>query len=265
MSWKPEGAAARFAELVAREPAAVPIDEAMFLIAAHAHPELDVAEELARLDEMAAGCEPRFESVWRRLFVELGLTGEPSAFDDPAGSFLDTAIERRTGLPITLAVIAIEVGRRAGVEIEGVGMPHHFLARHPGPEPVLFDPFHNGSRLDQESAEALFRAVAGTEAALHPSHLAPVDSRQMLDRVLANLKRIYQGQVDRRSLAWVLELRTYIPGTQLSEHAQLAGVLATLGRARDAADLLEGLVPRLPERAAERARLKAGLLRATLN
>lgn len=263
MSWKPEGAAARFARLLDGPAEGLPLDEALLLIAAQAHPDLDVAEVQGRLDALAEGCAPTFEAVWRRLFIEVGFSGDPTAYHDPSGSFLDSVIERRSGLPITLSVVAMEVGRRAGVAIEGVGMPHHFLARHPGPEPVLFDPFNGGAQLDEAEAGELYRSLA--DAALHPAHLGAASARQIVDRTLANLKRIYTEAGDRASLAWVLELRTYIPGTALSEHAQLAGVLASLGRARDAADLLDQLAPRLPDTAAARAEQKAALLRATLN
>src|SRR5439155_5170289 len=131
---------ARFADVVGRE--TVPLDEAALLVAAHDRPELDVAGELEQLDALAAGCaEPSLDGLRRHLFANLGFVGNTDDYYDPRNSFLDEVVTRRTGLPITLAVVTIEVGRRLGLALAGVGMPGHFLVRASGEPGTFLDPF----------------------------------------------------------------------------------------------------------------------------
>ena len=258
---------ARFGHLLSLPDEEVPLDEAVLLIAAHAHPDLDIAKQRARLDELAAGCVNRtVDGVLTHVFDHHGFMGDRDDYRNPENLFLDSVLDRGLGIPISLAVLLIEVGRRVGVPFEGVGMPHHFLARHPGPPPVLIDPYGRGQRLDLAGAAALFHAGAGPDAPFDPtSMLAPATNRETIFRFLSNLKQTYTATQDREALLWVLRLRTLVPGTPLSESAQLAGVLASSGRASEAADLLDELSMRLPADAAERAKRKARMLRATLN
>ena len=257
---------ARFAHLLSLPDEEVPLDEAALLIAAHAHPDLDVTKQLARLDELAAGCAVRtLDDLLIHLFDHHGFAGNTDAYADPENSFLDAVMDRGLGIPISLAVLLIEVGRRVGVLLEGVGMPYHFLARHVAAPPALVDAF-SGRRIDVDGAARLYRAGAGPDAEFDPvTMLRVATSRETVLRMLANLKDLYTRSQDRESLLWVLRLRTLVPGTPLSESAQLAGVLASSGRATEAADLLDELAQRLPEDAADRARRKARMLRATLN
>src|SRR5436309_3533751 len=114
----------RFEELVKGPEDALALDEAALLIAAHARPDLDIAGELRLLDRLAAGIPEGTLDEWRRhLFIDLGYGGHPGRFEDPADSFLDQVIRRRRGLPITLSVLGMEVGRRVGLRFEGVGTP----------------------------------------------------------------------------------------------------------------------------------------------
>ncbi len=126
-----EDPTAQFAELVKGPESELPLDRAALLIAAHADPALDVDAELAGLDAFADACPERTFEGWRRyLFEELGFTGAVEDYYDPANSFLNEVLTRRTGLPISLSVLGIEVGRRLGLELVGVGMPGHFLLQH---------------------------------------------------------------------------------------------------------------------------------------
>src|SRR3954468_18824427 len=109
----PSEATERLAALVAGPEGALPLDEAAFLVAAHAHPGLDVDAQLRRLDDLAAGvAAPHLDALRRHLFGELGFSGNDVDYYDPANSFLDDVLDRRLGLPITLAVLMMEVGRR---------------------------------------------------------------------------------------------------------------------------------------------------------
>lgn len=216
-------AVARFIELVQGPDHALALDEALLCIAAHAHPGLDPIEQLARLDDLAARCPaPTFERLLRFLFVEEGFGGNRDDYGDPRNSFLPDVLDRRLGIPITLSALAIEVGRRIGVEVRGVGMPGHFLVRS---GTVLADPFDRGRILTVGEAASLCRSVTGSPS-FDLAWLDPVDHRTLLLRVLANLKAVYLGRGDAVSLAWVLRLRVAVPGSPPSERAELARLMS---------------------------------------
>ena len=258
-------ATARFAELVGRPDAEIALDEGAFLIAAHAYPDLDVDREQGRLDELAASCPPTLEGVCERLFDVLGFTGNRRRYSDPRNSFLNEVLDRRLGIPISLAVLTMEVGRRVGLTLEGVGMPGHFLVRHLGDPPVLVDAFSGGRILTEDDCAELFRSVHGTTAPFDPSMLAPVGNRAILTRMLANLRQVYLATGNAWAAGWVLRLRTTVPAETPQELADVAAAEAAIGRFADAAARLEELAEHLPEQAADRARGEAKLLRSRLN
>src|SRR5438552_9903098 len=118
----------RFAAAVAAPAGKMRLDVAAFCLAAHAHPGLDVDGECARLDDLAYRCPtPTFDGMRAYLFETLGFRGNTRDYGDPENSFLDSVLERRVGIPISLAVVVMEVGRRIGAPVHGVGMPGHFL------------------------------------------------------------------------------------------------------------------------------------------
>ena len=242
------------------------LDEATLLIAEHARPDLDVEDYRARLDELAGACaEPTLAAVSHLLFEVEGFQGNPDYYD-PDNSYLDQVLDRRVGIPITLAVVLLEVGRRLGVPVAGVGLPGHFLVRLRG-EPALFlDPFGGGRLLAATECQERFHAAFGAGATFDPAFLDPVGPRAILARMLANLRQIHLHRQDSRSLAWVLRLRNTLPDLPLDEQAELAGVLLSLGRFDEAAAVLEGLAPSAAsEEAAAKLRHKATRLRARLN
>lgn len=258
-------ATARFGELVSGADDDIPLDEAALVIAAHAYPGLDVAAELGRLDEIAAGCTPSLEGLRHHLFEVLGFSGNTRRYGDPRNSFLNDVLRRRLGIPISLAVVTMEVGRRVGVPFEGIGMPGHFLVRHTGTPSVLLDPFGAGRVLETADCEALFRSVYGEAAPFDPSMLVPVGKRAILARMLANLRQLYLARGDVWSTDWVLRLRTTIPARTTPEMADVAAAYAALGRFTEAAATLEDLADLLPDESAPRARAEARLQRARLN
>ena len=154
----------RFADLMELPAASVPLDEAAFLIAAHAHPGLDVGAQLARLDDLAMRClDPSRDGVLAHLFGAEGFRGNDADYYDPDNSMLDRVLDRRRGIPITLSVVLIEVGRRLGVPFTGIGAPGHFIVRHDG-SGVYIDPFNGGRVLDDtERGPAVRRRAARAE------------------------------------------------------------------------------------------------------
>ena len=261
---------ARFAELVQGPEEELPLDEASFLIAAHAYPDLDIDFEMELLDGLAERCPDRTLEGWRTyLFVDQGFTGNVADYYDPENSFLNKVLERRTGLPITLSVLGIEVGRRLGLRLGGVGLPGHFLLRYDGEaegsgEPLFVDPFAGGRVLDRAGCIERFRAVNGLSAPFVDSYLDPVGPRSILGRMLANLRAIYAARGDLDGLAWVFALRLSIPGTPAIERRELARVLGSTGEFVEAAEVLEGLAKTIPS--LEQPLLAEALaLRARLN
>jgi regulator of sirC expression with transglutaminase-like and TPR domain len=233
-------ATARFAELVARPEDQIPLDEGALLIAAHAYPDLDVAAQLGRLDALAEGCPAAtLDALSHHLFADCGFTGNRDEYHDPRNSYLNDVLDRRLGIPISLSVLTVEVARRLGVPLVGVGMPGHFLVRHRGEPAVLLDAFGSGRRLGEPEAEALFRSLGGTGPFL-PQFLDPVGPRAILSRMLANLQGIFFSR-DVRQAAWVLRLRLAIPGLGKEERKGMARALAALGRFDLAATELDDL------------------------
>jgi regulator of sirC expression with transglutaminase-like and TPR domain len=167
-------------------------------------PRLDPAPYLRQLDAMGAAARERLVSsgclddvriaetavdvLNTYLFDEQGFSGNRDRYDDPSNSFLNEVLERRTGIPITLAMVYMEVARRAGIDIDGVNFPGHFLMRC---APMILDPFHRGARLSEHDCRRLLERHVGEEAAFDPALLAPATKSQMLTRMLLNLKRIY--------------------------------------------------------------------------
>ena len=259
------GPTARFMQLVRGPEDELALDEAALLIAAHAHPDLDIDRERARLDELAARCPEPTLAGWRQyLFEDLGFTGDPVRNFDAGDLFLNDVLDTRRGLPITLAVVGMEVGRRLGVRFEGIGMPGHFLLRVADSPDTFVDPFHGGAILDRLGCVQRFNAVNPPAAPFHSEYLDPVGPRAIVGRILQNLKGVYTRHGDTAALRWVFDLRLAIPGTPPLERRDGARLQAAGGRFDVAADQLEDLAKSMPESAAD-LRTEARALRARLN
>jgi regulator of sirC expression with transglutaminase-like and TPR domain len=132
------------------------------------------------------------------LYEDEGFTGNVARYEDPRNSFLSDVLDRRTGIPISLAVVYLDVGRRAGLRLEGINFPGHFLVRYrPGsrnpdaPRELIVDPFHDGALLSETDCRQLLRKHLGDEATFDRRLLAPAGKPQILVRMLHNLKRLY--------------------------------------------------------------------------
>lgn len=230
-----------------------------------------VTRALATLDELADGVTG-LESLLHRLFTDAGFTGNRTDYGDPRNSFLPDVLDRRTGIPITLSVVAIEVGRRAGVELEGVGMPGHFLLRVPGTQRYL-DVFDGGRRLDLAGCEQLFRATtgAGPEVPFGAGLLPRTSTRQILARMLDNLRASYGRAKDHTRLERVLRMRLGLRHRGPELIRELGDVLAAQARWDEAARLMEswadgpGRGSRSGEEVLDEVRTEARKHRAHLN
>lgn len=232
-------------------------------IARAADPGVDLDAARAELDRLAAGVQG-VDGLVHRLYTEEGFGGDTERYDDPRNSSLTEVLRRRRGIPITLAVVCLEVGARAGVAVEPIGMPGHFLV-HPVGSEWYVDPF-TGDFLDRDGCEARFRETtgAGPRVTFDDRLIAPVGVEAMLVRMLTNLRGVHRGRGRLAELRWVLEMRLALPGVSAAEVLELAEVLGRRAAFLDAAQLLEQWAETLPDDATRLRRL-ARTWRAHLN
>ena len=220
-----------FAHVAARPDAELDLAQAALLIAEDEYPGLDIAAYVERLDAFGEAARARLadvdkpgdrrtqlrlERVLAYVYRELGFHGNHVDYYDPRNSWLNVVLDRRTGIPITLAVVLLEILGRAGVEAAGVSFPGHFLVRSPGPSgPMFVDPF-DGRILSREDLRQLHGRVAGEPSDPDPRLLEPAGKRQVIVRMLHNLRGIFAAAGDRPRLRAVLErLEIMTPSEEL--------------------------------------------------
>lgn len=212
----------RFAALASFSDRDIDIAEAALLIAAEEQPGLDPRVWLRRLDLLARelghrleGVEGDLERLHRLtgfLFGELGLRGNNQDYYDPRNNLLNEVLDRRLGVPLTLGILCIEVGRRVGIPLVGIGFPGHFLVRHNLHPHLVLDPYDGGRLLTLRDFEEILERVSGGRLTFEPRMLQPVGPRQILVRMLNNLRGIYLNQGDfSRALAVVDRVLLLIP------------------------------------------------------
>lgn len=175
--------------------------EANLLLARFLRPELDVARVLDRLDALARRVEGTTHLAIRRVVsIAEGIGGNVDDYHHPDNHFLDTVLSSRRGVPIVLSALWIEVGRRAGIEMEGVGMPGHFLVYAGG---QLVDPFHYGEAIGFDEAASLVAAALGGAPRADRSWFEPVGTLVTVRRMLLNLENLFTVRGELRNLEWV--------------------------------------------------------------
>ncbi len=210
---------------------------AALVIARIEYPRLDPDPYLSQLDAMgeaarraiarqveATGdrsCLSCVTAVNDYLFQELGFVGNRERYEDPRNSCLNEVLERRTGIPITLSLVYMEVAARAGLQIDGVNFPGHFLVRCPDAnnrtKGLIIDPFHAGALLSEHDCRLLLQRHVGAEAAFSRSLLSSATRQQVIVRMLLNLKRIYVNMRSFPQARVVTELLLAITPSALSE------------------------------------------------
>jgi regulator of sirC expression with transglutaminase-like and TPR domain len=199
-----------FRHLVTRPDAELDLAQAALLLAEQEYPGLDIPRFLAQLDELGAAAareparpgEPPLRRIARHLHEAAGFHGNDDDYYDPRNSYLNEVLTRRTGIPITLAVVLIEVARRAGVVAQGVSFPGHFIVRGEGP--IFIDPF-DGELLDAANLRELHERITGQARDPEPRLLLPASKRAILARMLNNLRAIFADRGDRERLQQVLD------------------------------------------------------------
>jgi regulator of sirC expression with transglutaminase-like and TPR domain len=222
---------------------AIDLPRAALLIAREEYPGLDTQAYVDQLEQLGQAFQARIatESAPERqiaalnalLFGEEGFRGNAASYYDPRNSYLNEVLDRRLGIPITLALVYIEVGRRAGLPLSGVGFPAHFLVAYEADPRLLIDPFNCGRMLRVADCEQLLRDTFGSSRRLEPHYLTASPPRQILVRLISNLKVAYQRSGDlRRAVRASEQLLTVQPSAlELREHGDLLALMHEL-RAR---------------------------------
>jgi len=220
----------------------------------------------------AGGAEETVVALNQFLYSDLGYWGNTEDYYDPRNSYLNEVIDRRTGIPITLSVLYMEIGRRIGLPFEGVSFPGHFLVRLPlrGGTLVL-DPFSGGvPQPEAELRERLKRvipreALGGVPVAELPldQFLEPASNRQILARLLRNLKGVYREKDQPERLLAVLNRMIVVAPESAVELRDRGFVYQRLECWRPALQDLSEYLQRAPE-AADQEDVRAKLVDLTL-
>jgi regulator of sirC expression with transglutaminase-like and TPR domain len=203
----------------------IDLAEAALWVAAEQYDGLDVHGYLARLADFAERARPsveaaatlaqRIAALNRFLYDEQSFRGNRSDYYDARNSFLNDVIDRRTGIPITLAIVYLSIAARLGLPVHGAGFPGHFLLRCSEPDEIVIDPFE-GTLLTRKDCEARWHATLGADTPFDARALEPAPARQTLARVIGNLKQIFLAQQDwPRALACVERILVLAPDTPL--------------------------------------------------
>lgn len=224
MAGPSEASRAQFQQIAQRADEDIDLAEAALLIAKTAYHDLDIARYLARIDDLARGLRARVPedarpdalivALNRFLFEEEGFAPNLEDYYDPRNSFLNEVLERRVGIPISLSVLYMEVGWRAGLRLQGVSFPGHFLVKCPVEQgTIILDPYCGGISLSLQELQQRLRAARGGEVsrAIVAGLLVSATKKDILARMLRNLKAIYLEQQHYANalpiLDWLVALR----------------------------------------------------------
>jgi regulator of sirC expression with transglutaminase-like and TPR domain len=196
-----------FRQAVDRMEADIDLGKAALTIATSDYPDLDINAYLSRIDGLATAVAARLGAeadVYRSiaalnfvLFEQQAFRGNREHYFDPRNSFLNEVLDRKTGIPISLSILYIEVAHRIGLSLQGVGFPGHFLVKYPGNnEEIVVDPFNRGEILSQQNLETMLYRLYGGKVVFEPHLLETISKKQILRRMLNNLKIIYLRQND---------------------------------------------------------------------
>ena len=256
----------RLQALAATAGTELPLAECALLIAAEEYPSLNVARYVAELDHLADAARPRVPTgaaageavaaLCEFLCKEAGFRGNAEDYGDPKNSFLNEVLDRRLGIPVTLAVVHLEVGWRLRLPLYGVGMPAHFLVGcETGGAPLFVDAF-TGTVLTDADCARLFSRITGRSEPFRSDYLAPTPARYVLVRMLRNLKGVYLQQEDLERAATAVERILLLAPDFLTDVRDLGLIRYRQGKLVDARRHLEQYLGSVPKDAADRATIE---------
>jgi regulator of sirC expression with transglutaminase-like and TPR domain len=246
-----------FAREAARPDAELDLARLSLLVAREEYPQLPPEPYLARLDQLAEDVRDRLsdetappvvlEELLKVVFEKHRYQGNRDAYYDPRNSFLNDVLDRRKGIPLTLGIVLLEVGWRLGLPLEGVNFPHHFLVRYSGDVlQMLIDPFDSGRVRFQDEAQSFLDRVYGGMVRVRSSYLEAASKRDMLVRLLTNLKSLYSNLGDNVRAVAAAERILLLRPDKHHEHRELGLLFARLGRPEEAAQHLRTFLHRQP-------------------
>ena len=193
----------RFAQLAAQPDADIRLDEAALLIAAEAEQDISVEHYLSELDDLAArfkadgrfqkGLDIPVSALVNYIHDDLGFSGNITDYYDPTNSYLNRVIDYKHGIPISLALVHISIGSRLNIPVSGISFPGHFLVQYGGGSGTIVDPF-SGRELSRTDCQNMLKQIAGPKATLKEEYFSPASPRDVLIRMLDNLKQIFWRQ-----------------------------------------------------------------------
>jgi regulator of sirC expression with transglutaminase-like and TPR domain len=243
-----------FAQAISAREDRINVAYAALLFAREAYPDLDIDSYLIRLDDMANAIRPRLEhdhpvaALRDFLFDELGFCGNADDYFDPRNSYFNQVLDRRTGIPITLSVVYLELARRLDLPMVGIGLPGHFIVRYDGDEePLYLDPFNGGVVMSTSGCHQLVADISDGRLPFKSSFLSPVSSRQILTRMLRNLKGIYVARTDFGSAFPIVEKMILLNPTAVEEVRDLGMLYYYAGHKLKAVGCLERYLKLAPQ------------------
>jgi len=224
-------------DLLTGRDTSLPLDRAALELAAIEFPEIEAEDFVRLLDSHAAELSERLRGVQdgggfvretnRYLFDELGFRGNTEDYYDPKNSCLNEVLTARKGIPITLSVVYMEIARRLGRPVAGIGLPGHFIVQYnDGLYSTFIDPFHGGRLLDFEDCFVLAREMAQVEIEPDRRWLAPVTKRDLLIRMVRNLSAAYSSRAQTEKAIEALDLLIQANPDSPEEYRQ-RGILET--------------------------------------
>lgn len=247
----------QLAEELARSEPELNLARAALLVAREEYPQLPVDLYLARLDQIAEEVKDRLadetappvvlSELVDTLYARRFMAGNRTDYYDPRNSFLNDVLDRGLGIPLTLGIVLLETGWRLGLPLEGVNFPGHFLVRFRGAEfAFLIDPFDGGKVRFEDEAQELLDQVYGGVVRLQDSFLRTASKREILARLLSNLKGLYVKAGDHARALAAVERILMITPTAPAESRSRGVLLARLGRHEEAASQLEAYLRAQP-------------------
>lgn len=251
-----DGPLAAFREIVGAAETEMDLGRAALAVARIEHADLDETRWLGALEDLAArsgaagarGAVGRLMRLRDFLFAAEGFRGNAGDYYDPRNSCLNDVLTTRLGIPITLSVLLIEVGRRVDLALDGLGLPGHFIVgARLGDRRMLLDPFNGGAELTTTAAADIATRAVGRPVTLEDAHWTPCTKRQIITRILRNLKGSYAKREDwARALAVVDRLRVVEPDSPVHQRDR-GSVLVRLGQLHQGAAEWERYVTHHPD------------------
>jgi len=247
---------ARFARLVAAPESEIDLAVGALTIAADGRPDVEPEPTIAILESLAERVRVRLdvgdaqthviERLHDVLYRETGFRGPTAAeYHDPRLSLLDLVAWRRIGLPISLAIVELEVAWRIGLPLVGIGLPGHFIVGAPGG--VLLDPAGDGRRLRPDDCQALIRRAIGDGVLFHAGMLRPATKRDILTRVLRNLRSAHLAARDWPAALGAVELLAVIEPIDPDHGRDRGLLLGRMGRFTEAIAALSRYLDERPD------------------